>query len=366
MSGEMEAFCPGVGRNAWMPWISRRSLLMAGAALATTRALPVRSAQASNAARPTLPIPRELKADADKVIAFDARAGTVAFRPDVATSTYGYSEAFLGPALRMRRGETVNVHFTNNLPESTTVHWHGLIIPGDVDGGPHRPVAPGENWRPTLSIDQPAATLWFHPHFYPTTAPQVVRGLAGLVIIDDDETDRLGLPARWGVDDIPLVIQDRRFAPDGAFFHRMNIIAVTSGYVGDTPMVNGAIYPEAHTARGWLRLRLLDGSNARSYLLKASDDRSLFVIGSDGGLLESPVEVKQLEMHAGERFEVMVDCRSGEPFDLLTLPTGAEIMRLPPFDAAVPLLTIRPDGPDGQGRLPDSLATLPPIPANLP
>ncbi len=258
------------------------------------------------------------------------------------------------------------IDFTNNLPEPTTVHWHGLIIPGDVDGGPHRPVAPGERWRPALSIDQPAATLWFHPHFYPSTAAEVIKGLAGLLIVEDDDTDRLKLPSTWGVDDIPLILQDRRFQRDGQFFDRMNMTAVTNGYVGDVALVNGVRYPEARTARGWVRLRLLDGSNARSYLLKASDDRSLFVIGSDGGLLESPVEMKQIMIYAGERFEVLVDCRSGAPFDIVAVPAGEPIMRLPPFDGAVPLVTIRPDGAEGQGLLPTSLAKLPPIPAELP
>jgi len=67
-----------------------------------------------------------------------------------------------------------------------------------------------------------------------------------------------------GVDDLPLIIQDRRFTPDGQFFERFNIVAVTNGYVGDTVLVNGAQFPEVRTARGWLRLRVLNGSNARS------------------------------------------------------------------------------------------------------
>lgn len=308
----------------------------------------------------------EIKPDATGAIAISAQPGATNFRPGMLTETYGYNGRFLGPALRLRRGQTVSIDFANHLSEPTTVHWHGLIIPGSVDGGPHRPIAPGEHWRPTLSIDQPAATLWFHPHFYPTTAAQVIKGLAGLLIVDDDETDRLALPSRWGVNDIPLIIQDRRFTPDGQFFQRMNLTAVTYGYVGDVPLVNGASYPEARTTRGWVRLRLLNGSNARSYMLTPSDGRSLFVIGSDGGLLESPQEVKQIAMHAGERFEVMVDCRSGAPFDLVAQPTGSPIMRLPPFDVAVPLVTIRPDGADSLERLPAALATLPPVPAQLP
>ena len=105
-----------------------------------------------------------------------------------------------------------------------------------------------------MSIDQPAATLWFHPHDYPLTAGQVIRGVAGLMIIEDEESARLPLPTRWGVDDIPLIIQDRRFTPNGEFFERMNYIAVVNGYVGDVALVNGARYPEARTARGWIRL----------------------------------------------------------------------------------------------------------------
>lgn len=345
--------------------LSRRQLLVGTSAVATIAALKPVDTWAADAVRHALPIPAELRAT-NGIISFSATAGKASFAPGQMTPTYGYNGAFLGPALRLRRGKSVAIDFSNNLAEATSVHWHGLIIPGDVDGGPHRPVAPGDHWRPTLSIDQPAATLWFHPHFYPTTAAQVIKGLAGLLIVEDDDTDRLALPSRWGIDDIPLIIQDRRFKTDGHFFDRMNIISVVNGYVGTEALVNGARYPEAKTARGWIRLRLLDGSNARSYLLKASDDRSLYIIGSDGGLLENPVEVKQLKMYAGERYEVLVDCRSGTPFDIVALPVGNPIMQLPPFDMPVPLVTIRPDGADGRGALPESLAKLPPIPTDLP
>ena len=90
------------------------------------------------------------------------------------------------------------------------------------------------------------------------------------------------------------------------------------------------------------------------------------MIASDGGLLESPVEQKNVLMHAGERFEVLVDARDGKAFDLVTLPILQEIMRLPPFDQSLPLVTIRPDGAEGKGQLPSRLAALPPLPAALP
>jgi blue copper oxidase len=345
---------------------SRRNMLITGAIGGTMAALRFAQVRAAGSPQPTLPIPAQLKANAGGEIAFSARPGSTKFVPNGSTETFGYNAAFLGPALRLRRGEKVSIHFTNHLPEPTTVHWHGLIIPGGVDGGPHQAIEPGKQWRPTLSIDQPAATLWFHPHFYPTTASQVIRGLAGLVIVDDEETDRLALPSRWGINDIPLIIQDRRFLSDGQFWDRMNIVTAVNGYVGDVALVNGARHPVARTARGWVRLRLLNGSNARSYLLKASDNRSFFVIASDGGLLESPVEMKQFMIYGGERFEIMVDCHSGAPFDLVAMPTGGAVMRLPPFDGPVSLVTIRPDGADAAGHLPDALVKLPPIPATLP
>jgi blue copper oxidase len=348
-----------------MVQVSRRAALLAGAACAVTTLLP-RSAHAQAGARPSLPIPSELKADAAGAIRLDARKGLMRFLGDRETPTYGINGPYLGPALRVQRGKTVTVHVTNSLPENITMHWHGLIIPGAADGGPHQVIAPGRQWQTTLSIDQPAATLWFHPHYYPTTAQLVVKGLAGLLIVDDEEAERLPLPSRWGVDDIPLIIQDRRFTQDAQFFDRMNAITVTNGYVGDVALVNGAHYPEARTARGWLRLRILNGSNARSYRLTTSDNRPLHVIASDGGLLAGPVELKELLIHAGERFEVMVDGRSGRAFDIVALPVEAPIMRLPPFDRPLPLVTIRPDGADGTGQLPSSLAVLPPLPQQLP
>ena len=345
-----------------MAHLDRRTALAAAASFA---ALP-KSVRAADSTRTDLPIPRELRPGPDGVISLEARAGSVRFLKGPATSTYGVNGPFLGPAIRLRRGQTAVAQVTNGVPENITMHWHGLIIPGASDGGPHEVITPRKRWSAKLVIDQPAATLWFHPHLYPTTAELVLKGLAGLFIVDDDDTSRLPLPSRWGVDDIPIIIQDRRFTRANQIFDRMNIIAATNGYVGDIVLVNGARYPRAHTARGWIRLRILDGSNARSYRLTASDNRDLFVIGSDGGLLEHPVPLKQLLIHAGERFEVMVDARNGTPFDLLTLPVSQPIMRLPPFDEPLPLLTLQPDGAGGTGQLPDALASLPSLPAQLP
>jgi blue copper oxidase len=346
--------------------LSRRTVMVGAAAAGAAAAYrPVRT-RAGHGSHQPLPIPVVLKADIGGKIALNAQPGTMRFLADSETKTYGINGPFLGPAVRLQRGQKVTAEVKNGVPQDITMHWHGLIIPGADDGGPHQVIAPGNTWRADLSIDQPAATLWFHPHLYPTTAELVIKGLAGLIIVDDDVSERLPLPSRWGIDDIPLIIQDRRFTTEGQFFERFNITAVTNGYVGDTVLVNGVHHPEARTTRGWLRFRVLDGSNARSYQLSSSDSRSLYVIASDGGLLDSPVELKQLLIHAGERFEVLVDARDGRAFDLMTLPVAQKIMRLPPFDKPLPIVRVRPDGVDGKGQLPDSLAILPRLPADLP
>ena len=67
------------------------------------------------------------------------------------------------------------------------LHWHGMHLPAAMDGGPHQPIAPGATWSPTWRIDQPAATLWYHPHPHGETAEHVYRGLAGMFILDDPD-----------------------------------------------------------------------------------------------------------------------------------------------------------------------------------
>ena len=344
--------------------VTRRSVLHGGIAasgLLLTSSLPLAASS-----RPALPIPAILKADDNGVVALTAQIGTKQFLPGMATPTYGYNGSFLGPAIRIRRGETATFRVTNALAEDISTHWHGLKVPGEDDGSPYSLVQPGETADVRLSVQQPAATCWYHPHVYPQTAEMVVKGLAGLFIIDDDETDSLGLPSNWGVDDFPIVLQDRKFNADGTFFHRFNLAAVTTGYVGDTVLVNGAINPVAHAARGWIRLRILNGSNARGYRLAASDGRTLYVIGSDGGLLSEPVSVAELPVQAGERYEILVDCRNGLAFDLLSLPVTQMAMSLPPFDKPVSMVTIDPSGSVGKGALPDNLVNIEPLVADLP
>ena len=91
-----------------------------------------------------------------------------------------------------------------------------MHLPARYDGGPHQPIDPGQTWSPTWTIEQPAATLWYHPHPHGRTEKHVYRGLAGLFIVDDDVPAALDLPRTYGVDDIPLIVQDKRVHGDGS------------------------------------------------------------------------------------------------------------------------------------------------------
>ena len=123
------------------------------------------------------------------------------------------------------------------------------------------------------------------------------------------------------------------------------------------------MYPQHAAPRGWLRLRLLNGCNARSLNVAASDNRPLYVIASDGGLLAEPVKVSELPMLMGERFEVLVDISDGKAFDLVTLPVSQMGMAIAPFDKQHPVMSIQPLRITASGTLPDTLTALPALPS---
>jgi blue copper oxidase len=235
------------------------------------------------------------------------------------TDTLGYNGSFLGPTVRVRNGEKVRFAIHNTIDQVTTVHWHGLHVPARWDGGPHQVIEPGQIWRPEFTIRQQAATLWYHPHAMGLTGEHVYRGLAGLFIIEDEVSDALALPKDYGIDDIPLVFQDRRFYEDGSFAYVRSMHDVMHGVVGNFLLVNGALKPFVDVPRGLVRLRLLNGSNSSIYRLYLADSQLLQVIGSDGGFLARPVAVEDVILSAGERAEVVVDFSGYSPGDNLVL-----------------------------------------------
>jgi FtsP/CotA-like multicopper oxidase with cupredoxin domain len=223
----------------------------------------------------------------------------------------------------VRRGDEVQVVVENALDAVTTVHWHGLLAPGYNDGGPQQLIQPRQIWRPVLKINQPAATLWFHPHPHHDTARQIYMGLTGILIIDDGSDARLDLPRTHGVDDLPIILQDRSIGSDGSIGYDNNdldALDIAYGARGDTIVVNGAIAPTVKVPVGLVRLRLLNAANAQNFDLRFKDQRSFHVIASDGGFLPAPVPVTRLMISPAERFEILVDFSDGNAVALETGP----------------------------------------------
>lgn len=303
--------------------LSRRAIVT-GAALAGAGAFVGRSLWPSAAAvePQRLRIPELIDARRQgQSISLKVQTGSSAFFPGRDSTTLGYNGSYLGPVLRLHRGDDVEMAVTNTLGEDTTVHWHGLLIPGEVDGGPHQVIRPGTTWRPVLSVRQPAATLFYHSHVHNRTAEQVYSGLAGVLLVTDEEEKALGLPSEYGVDDLVLVLQDRQFE-DGRLVLPGGMMTLMAGRRGDTILVNGTVNPVARVPGRLLRLRFVNGSNARIFDLSFADDRTFYWIASEGGLLESPVELRSLTLAPGERAEILVDFSDGRP---VALQTGADL-----------------------------------------
>ena len=251
------------------------------------------------------------------------------FFKGVNTPTLGINQSYLGPVLRAKRGDNVVINVKNNLNEATTLHWHGMTLPANMDGGPHQTIQPGKTWQSRFQIRQEAATTWYHSHAMHQTGQQVYRGLAGMFILDDESSDQLGLPSDYGVDDLPCTIQDRRFDQKGHFNYISNMPDRMMGMHGSTILVNGVITPTLYAKRTLLRLRLHNGSNARTYHLVFSDGRPFHVIASDCGFLSRPFETNKVRLAAAERIEILVDVSDKKQVILKSIPSNEGMGMMP-------------------------------------
>lgn len=123
-----------------------------------------------------------------------------------ALKTSTSNNTYLGPTIFVTRDDNATFNIINNLDEPITNHWHGLHIPGSVDGTPSQLIAAEASWKPTLAITQEASTNWYHSHVHGTTGKHVHNGHASLFIIEDSSAKALDVPQSYGVDDIPLIV----------------------------------------------------------------------------------------------------------------------------------------------------------------
>lgn len=299
-----------------------------------------------------LRIPPLLKPDkqteSDVYYSLTAQAGETQLLPGEKTKTWGYNGSLLGPTVVFERGKHYHFHLGNQLPELTTFHWHGLAIPGPIeDGGCHAPVYPGKHRDIEFTVNQPAATTWLHAHPCPSTAEQVWHGLAAMAIVRDEHEASLPLPRNYGVDDLPLVLQDRRFHEGNQWDYQADYDP--DGVMGPTPLVNGTVNPYFDVTTQRLRLRILDGANRREWRLHFSDDLAFTQIAGDLSLLPHPVKMTKLMITCAERQEIIVDFKGYQPGDVVTL-----------YSDDTPLVRFRiHEFKEDDAQLPETLFTTP-------
>lgn len=253
-----------------------------------------------------LPIPSPV--NASSISSLTAQRATTSIIKNKSTSVYGYHNGILGPFIKVNNGDAVSISFANSLSEETNVHWHGLLVPQNMDGHPDNVIQSGVSYQYNFVVNQRAGLYWYHPHPNMKTARQAYMGLAGFFIVNDAEEAALNLPS--GDAEIPIVIQDKRFHPDYSLNYSPNMMDVMNGYFGQYIVINGVFSPTKDVSTKWYRLRVLNGSTARVYSLALSNGANFYVIGSDAGLLSSAESVSSILLAPGERIDLLVDFTS--------------------------------------------------------
>jgi bilirubin oxidase len=263
-------------------------------------------------------------------VTLTAAPGRLSLLPGSTTEVYAYNGGIPGPTLEVREGDRVIVHFQNDLPEPTTVHWHGMHLPSDMDGSPYHPVAPGERHDYLFTVHPgTAGTYWYHPHpSHGRTGYQVAKGLYGALIVRSAED-----PLSHSVTEKLLILSDNRFLPDGSIdipdpSSPEGRVDRENGREGNVLFVNGEVMPTLTIRSGEVqRWRVINASAARVYRL-ALPGHTFLHVGSDGGLFERPVEVEEILLSSAERVELLV--RGTGP------PSGRSVLQTLPYDRYVP------------------------------
>lgn len=324
---------------------SRRQFLQASGIALCASSLPF----SARAAVPgiALPIPPLIESRRGQPLFLTLQRSHWSFNGSTKAAVWGINGQYLGPTVRVWNGDDVKLIYSNRLTEPVAMTVSGLQVPGALMGGAARLMSPGVDWAPVVPIRQAAATCWYHANTPNRMAPHVYNGLAGMWLVEDEVSKSLQIPNHYGVDDFPLIIQDKRLDNFGT---PMYTPSGNGGFVGDILLVNGVQNPFVEVSRGWVRLRLLNASNARRYLLRMSDDRPFNVIASDQGFLPAPVAVSQLSLAPGERREVLVDMSQGNEVAITAGEAAGIVDRLRGFFepssilTSTLILTLRPTG----------------------
>jgi len=331
--------------------LNTRRVLAAAVTITFATGLPARQphvAAATHALSDTLREPPLLRnrSRVPGVVEFDLTAAPAKLRlipGGPLVNVYAYNGSVPGPTIDVREGDSVVIHFHNELPETSTVHWHGLHLPADMDGSVLEPIPPGTTYDYAFRLARGSAgTYWYHPHPDVRSTYQVAMGLFGAFIVRaaDDPLAAQRIPEKL------LILSDNRFGADGQveFPDPRSITAeidLENGREGNVLFVNGQVAPTIPIAHGALqRWRIVNASAARVYRL-ALPGRPLIKVGTDGGLFEHPVEVPDVILANSGRVELLVRGDSSTVLQDLPYDRYMPQTRPPDWDSTRTLLYVR-------------------------
>ncbi|WP_263064364.1 cell division protein FtsP [Dickeya dadantii] len=325
--------------------LSRRQFIQASGMALCAGAMPLTAR--ADGGKNLLPVPPLLESRRGQPVFLTMQRAQWSFSGERKNPVWGFNGRYLGPTVRVFSNDDVKLIYSNRLNEPVSMTVSGLQVPGSLMGGAGRMIQPNMDWSPVLPVRQAAATCWYHANTPNRMAPHVYNGLAGLWLVEDSLSKSLPIPNHYGVDDFPLIIQDKRLDNFGAPLYNP---PGSGGFMGDTLLVNGARNPYVEVSRGWVRLRLLNASNARRYVMRMSDGRPLHLIANDQGFLPAPMALNQMSLAPGERREVLVDMSQGNEATLTAGESASIMQRLrglfEPSNILVSsaILTLRPTG----------------------
>ena len=292
-----------------MAKLSRRQLLKSATVATAMSAIPMPLWAAS--AQP-LVIPKLIETRRGKPIFLNLQTTQTALLDNKLTEVWGFNGQYLGPTIRIKRNDFAKLNYRNNLSQFVALNIQGLQASGELMGGIAKTLQKNDTWAPIIPVTQAASTCFYRSCTLANSAYQTYRGLVGMWLIEDADSQQAGLPNKYGVNDIPLILQDLQLNSDGVPMFQQG-----EAFIGEYLLVNGQQAPYLEVPRGIVRLRLLNASLSRSYELRFDDERNFVLIAQDLGFLPQGKVLNAVHLAPGERIEILVDLNEGDGVSLI-------------------------------------------------
>ncbi|EJL6722093.1 multicopper oxidase family protein [Vibrio alginolyticus] len=266
--------------------ISRRRFLQSSLAISALTVLPACS------------LSRSTNKQGQYIYDITAEPSTAELVPGFNTDVLAFNGSIPAPTIRCRQGERVIIRFTNKLSEPTTIHWHGLRIPIEMDGVPflsQLPIMPGETFVYEFTPPD-AGTFWYHPHM--NSVKQLGKGLVGLIIVEEAE------PVLFD-EEQEIVLKHWHLDKQGQWKNLMvPRLSARMGTPGEWSSVNG-VHEPVYTLKqnATTRLRIANVDNTITYPI-AIEGAEAWVIAIDGNPVKTPYKLTQHKIGPGMRLDI--------------------------------------------------------------